>query len=134
MTPGSIILHENFTFHDGAKGKKYLIILGSNDGVTLMVKTTSQGARYLLDFGCQINHRFPNFHLVRGCCCFPLSTWVCLDEFYLLTYKDLIAKHFKGEVYKYGELEDSLYKSLLNCALESIDITEIQSEIIKKNL
>ena len=61
MTPGSIILHENFTFHDGAKGKKYLIILGSNDGVTLMVKTTSQGARYLLDFGCQINHRFPNF-------------------------------------------------------------------------
>lgn len=134
MTPSSIILHDNFQFHDGAIGKKYLVVLGSHNGQSVLVKTTSQGRRYLLDFGCQITHRHPNFHLVKGCCCFPAPTWVCLDEFYLLKQSDLLAKHFKGEVFKFGELDSSLYKLLISCALESLDITEIHSNIIKESI
>lgn len=130
MTPGSIILHDNFVFQDGVVGKKYLIILASHNGESLMVKTTSQGSRYLNDYGCQLTHRFPHFHLVRGCCCFPLPTWVCLDEFYLFKDKDLLVKHFKGDVYKFGDLTAEIHNELLGCAQKSDDISELHANII----
>lgn len=134
MSPGSIIIHDNFTFHDGKVGKKFLIVLGSHEGDCVLVKTTSRGTRYLLDFGCQIKHRFPNFHLVKGCCCLPLQTWVCLHEFYLMKDKDLLTKHFNKEVFKHGELTNEIYKMLCDCALNSDDISGIHEFIIKESL
>lgn len=134
MTPSSIIFHDNFVFHDGSIGKKYLIILGSHEGQSVAVKTTSKGLRYLLDYGCQIAHRFPNFHLVAGCCCFPLPTWVCFGEFYLFMHSDLIAKHFKSEVFKYGELDVKIFDELIKCVLKSDDIPTFHAEIIIKSL
>ncbi len=131
MTPGSIILHDNFIFHDGAVGKKYLIILASHNGQSLMVKTTSQGSRYLIDYGCQITHRYPNFHLVKDCSCFPLPTWVSLDEFYLFKDSDLLAKHFNGDIYKHGDLSAEIHAELLDCALNSEDISELHINIIQ---
>ena len=134
MTPGSIILDENFKFHDGEKGKKFLIVLGSHGGNLLVSKTTSKGRRYLLDFGCQAQHRFPNFHLVKGCCCLELPTWVCLNEFYIFNYKELLAKHYKQEIFKFGELTQDIYKRLAVCAIDCEDISELQANIIRESL
>jgi len=69
MTPGALFFDRYFQFHDGEEGQKILVALGTVHGVTVVVRTTSQGRRYRNDFGCQADHRFPNFHLVKGCCC-----------------------------------------------------------------
>ena len=76
MTPGTLFFDRNFKFHDGEDGMKILVTLGTGQGITIVAKTTSQGSRYLNDFGCQIEHRFPNFHLVQGCCCLSKATWM----------------------------------------------------------
>ena len=106
MQSGCILFDNNFKFHDGEDGKKYIILLGSHDGVCLFVKTTSQVARYRLDFGCQIDHRFPNFHLVKGCCCLPKPTWICLDEYYEMSYKKILQKQLTPMEMHHGVLKN----------------------------
>lgn len=130
MTPGTLFFDRHFAFHDGEEGQKILVALGTARGVTIVTKTTSQGRRYLNDFGCQANHRFPNFHLVHGCCCLSKPTWVCLDEFYEFKDSELLQKHFSGDVNRIGELEGKITIQLSECSLSSEDITERQSAII----
>jgi len=76
MTPGTLFFDTRFVFHDGEEGQKIIVVLGSGQGVTIGVKSTSQGRRYRNDYGCQSDHRFPNFHLPRGSCCLSKPTWV----------------------------------------------------------
>lgn len=82
MTPGTFFVDKHFRFYDGEEAQKILVALGTNHDVTIVVKTTSRGVRYRNEYGCHADHRFPNFHLVKGCCCLPKPTWVCLDEYY----------------------------------------------------
>ena len=53
MTPGTLFFDRHFQFHDGEEGPKILVALGTGHGVTIVVKTTSQGRRYRNDYGCQ---------------------------------------------------------------------------------
>lgn len=131
MSPGSIFFDKNFNFHDGQDGQKFFIMLGSDSGISVAAKTTSQGARYLNEFGCQIDHRFPNFHLVKNCCCLPKATWVCLDELYEFSYAVILKKHRAGDLYKHGELPSNISRSLVDCALKSEDISQLQIKIIE---
>lgn len=134
MTPGCIFFDKDFKFLDGSDGQKFLILLGTLEGICLVVKTTSQGRRYLLDYGCQINHRFPSFNLVKGCCCLPKQTWTCLDEYYEFTYSEVLKKYYSGSLTKFGELTKEITYSLLTCALESDDISQTQKKIVKSAL
>lgn len=134
MVPGTLFFDENFKFHDGEEGRKIFVVLGTNSQIVLVVKTTSQGHRYLNDFGCQITHRFPNFHLVQGCCCLSKRTWVNLDEFYEFKNTDLLAKHFTGTVKRLGVLPSELAISLLECATKSEDISISQLKITRSTL
>ena len=131
MQSGCILFDNKFKFHDGEDGKKFIILLGSHEGISLFVKTTSQSARYKLDFGCQVTHRFPNFHLVKGCCCLQKSTWVCLDEFYELAYGRILQKHYQQELVKFGDLPPEIIKQLLECSFNSEDITQNQKTIVE---
>ena len=74
MTPGTLFFDTKFVFHDGEEGKKILVVLGRKDGITLVVKTTSKGHRYRLDFGCQADTRFPCYYLPQGSCCLDKPT------------------------------------------------------------
>lgn len=130
MTPGTLFVDQHFTFHDGEEAKKILIALGSAHGITLVVKTTSQGRRYRNDFGCQVEHRFPNFHLVQGCCCLSKSTWVCLDEYYEFKDAELLQRHFSGDVHRIGTLTDELTEALMECAQQSEDSNARQAAIV----
>ena len=56
MTPGTLFFDRHFRFYDGEEGQKILVALGTVHGVTLVVKTTSQGRRFRNDFGCQADH------------------------------------------------------------------------------
>lgn len=135
MAPGTIIFHKDFKFSDGATKDKYLVVLGNlKTGVLLMAKTTSKGHRYRLDFGCQTANRYPAFYLSKGSCCFPVCTWICLDEFYEFNETALMQVMARGEVYRYGELENSLIRDLQFCAKGSDDISSHQEAMIDGSL
>lgn len=131
MEPGTLFFYRNFKFQDGEKKDKIIIVLGSLKGIVLVVKTTSQGRRFLLEYGCQVNHRFPNFHLVKNSCCLPKPTWVVLDDFYELKNAELLERHFAGDICRIGKLSEELTVDLIECAIQSEDITPFQVNIIR---
>jgi hypothetical protein len=131
MTPGTILQHQNFRFHDGEVGNKIIIALGSHAGVTVVVKTTSRSWRFSSSYGCQPHDRFQNFHLVQNCCVLPKATWVCLDEYYEFTDAELVALHFAGDVRQLGTLPTEIIVGLVACALESNDISLHQERIVR---
>lgn len=134
MTPGTLFFDRHFRFYDGEEGQKILVALGTAHGVTMVVKTTSQGRRFRNDFGCQADHRFPNFHLVKGCCCLSKPTWVCLDEYYEFKDSDLLQKHFSGDINCIGLLTDPITVAVMECALQSEDISPRQTRIVQTAL
>lgn len=131
MTPGKIILHPNFVFHDGAVSNKILISLGTKDDTTVFVKTTSKGYRYDHTFGCQCKHRFPNFHLVQNCCLLAKPTWVCLNEYYEFDRRTLEIKYASGDYKFIGDLNQDLTDRLVQCAIETDDISIHQEKIVR---
>lgn len=131
MTPGTILKHQNFRFHDGEIGHKILIVLGSANGIAVVVKATSRGYRYGLSFGCQPLDRFQNFHLVQNCCVLPKATWICLDEYYEFLDSEILAKHFAGDVETLGNLPNDITALLVACALDSNDVSTHQENIIR---
>lgn len=134
MTPGTLFFDRHFRFYDGEEGQKILIALGTAHGVTMVVKTTSQGRRFRNAFGCQADHRFPNFHLVKGCCCLSKPTWVCLDEYYEFKDSELLQKHFSGDINRIGLLTDPITVAVMECALQSEDISPRQTRIVQTAL
>lgn len=134
MTPGTLFFDRHFRFYDGEEGQKILIALGTAHGVTLVVKTTSQGRRFRNDFGCQADHRFPNFHLVKNCCCLSKPTWVCLDEYYEFKGSELLQRHFSGDINRIGLLPDEITTALMECVLQSEDISPRQTRIVQTAL
>lgn len=131
---GSIFIHHNFAFKDGETGKKLMVILGNFNNHVVVAKTTSQQHDRGITYGCQPNDRFHNFYLPKGSCYFEKCTWVCLDEFFEFTDKDLFEARLKNEMFLSGNLETHHLMKLQNCALESLDISEIQEHIIKESL
>jgi len=113
MTPGTLFFDTAFVFRDGGHGQKILVTLGGGQGITVVVKTTSQGRRYHNHPGCQVADRFPNFYLHLGSCCLTKPTWICLDEFYEFKDSELLQRHFDGQIKRIGELSDTETLELL---------------------
>lgn len=135
MTPGTCLYDDNFTFKDGeTKGKIFIVLNHGDNGSYLAVKTTSQGDRYGIQYGCQVMERFPNFHLVKGCCCFSSNTWVQLDDFYEFEKAKLVQKVMTSEIKRIGVLEQAQAIELLKCATNSEDINLIQEKAITDSL
>ena len=131
MTPGTLLAHSEFSFHDGQTADKILVVLGALKGVAVLVKTTSRGARYTLGFGCQAKNRFPCFHLTKDSCCLKKPTWICLDDFYEFNHNQLLQRHFSGKIIRIGKLPDDITEQLLECALTCDDISQAHAMIVR---
>ncbi|WP_333662766.1 hypothetical protein [Acinetobacter sp.] len=134
MTPGSVFFDKNFHFHDGETGEKLFVVLGWDSGIAIVAKTTSQQHSKGLTYGCQPNDRFHNFYLPQHSCCFKKCTWICLDEFYELNANEVLQKRFTGVINPVCNLTDSIIREIQNCALESMDISGKQEQIIQASL
>lgn len=130
MIAGSVFFDTDFHFHDGESGEKLFVILGSQHGVSVVAKTTSNTYGKGITYGCQPNDRFHNFHLPVNACYLKKNTWVCLDEFYELNDSVLLTKRFSGIVRHICDLSPSITIELQDCALLSQDITARQSDIV----
>lgn len=131
---GSIFIHHNFAFKDGETGKKLMVILGNFNNHVVVAKTTSKQHDRGITYGCQPSDRFHNFYLPQGSCFFQKCTWICLDEFFEFTDKDLLEARLRNELYLSGKLENHHLSKLQNCALKSLDISEKQEQTITESL
>ncbi len=136
MTPGTILHDQKFPFSDGTTGNKLVVLLTSlADGYFYIgAKTTSKDKHKGKNAGCQHKDIYPNFFIPKGTSSFPVDTWVSLDEFYEFKSTELIQRHFSGEIKTIGMLDNALTIKLLNCVLQSEDITLHQESAIKVTL
>ncbi len=135
MVPcGSILLHKNFRFEDGAIAEKYLVVLGGQNERLVVVKTTSKGSRYRNDFGCQAGNRFPAFYLPRGSCCLPKCTWICLGQFYELKVAEVAALIVANDIIRVGHLSAEQARDVQFCAIGSDDISQVHEAWVQESL
>lgn len=134
MQPGSVFFDSNFHFHDGDSGEKLFVILGTDNGVSVVAKTTSQPHGKGITFGCQPDDRYHNFYLPVNSCYFKKPTWVCLNEFYEFSDAQLLQKRFSGVVNHICDIPDQITKDLQQCALSSDDMTQEQDAIVTSSL
>ena len=134
MIPGTILFHKRFVFRDGSSADKYLVVLAKTNSVLLVAKTTSKGHHYRLDHGCQAGNYFPAFLLTAGCCCLPLSTWICFSEFYELKVSAAQSGVVGGDIQQRGLLDPDLTKDVQACAVNTDDITQQQEALIRAHL
>lgn len=136
MIPGTILHDQQFPFSDGTKGSKLVILLTSlsNGYSYIAAKTTSRDKRKGKNAGCQHKDIYPNFFIPQGTSSFPSDTWVGLDEFFEFKHTELIQRHFSGEIKTIGTLQNNLTVQLLNCAIQSEDITLHQEAAINAAL
>lgn len=131
MTPGTILFDSRFRFHDGIIGKKLFVILTDGTaGQYVGVKTTSNGSRFRLDFGCQVHHRFPCYFLPKGSCCLDGNSWLCLDEFYEFEQASLVQRVMERRIDRIGVLPEKVTIELIGCALASEDISGAQGSLL----
>jgi hypothetical protein len=130
VTPGSVFFDEEFAFHDGKTGEKLFIVLGTVNNTSVVAKTTSRQHGRGTVFGCQ-NDRFYNFYIPDKASYIKGQTWVCLNEFYELNTRIALKKRFDGIIKPICTIEDKLLRLIQDCALNSFDISTVQSDIIK---
>lgn len=131
MQPGAILFHKQFAFRDGATADKLLVVLGVTPKHLILVKTTSKGARYRNDHGCQAGNRFSAFLLTVGCCFLSKNTWVCLSEFYEISIEAISKKIVAGDVHRLGLLPNNLTLDVQHCASQCDDISQAQEAIVR---
>lgn len=121
----------SFVFADGEVGKKLFVVIGSQNSISVVVKTTSKQHGRGVDFGCQPKDRLHNFYLPKNSCYLSECTWVCLDEFYEAKANELLQKKFTSEIRHICDLPNEITQQLIECALISDDITANQEAIIR---
>ncbi len=131
MNVGSVFFDKNFDFGDGYTGRKLFAVLGTQSGISVAVKTTTQQHGRGLTYGCQLGDRFPNFFLPVNSCNLNRSSWICLDVYYELEQSAMLKKHFNGIIDPICDLPSTIARQIQDCALASNDISAAQEIIVR---
>ena len=111
---GQLLHHKDFTFRDGNKGNKYVIVLNTcdNDKACLVLKTTSQSKHYPNAMpGC--NSCMSVFCIYQECeQDFPKDTYVEMDYIYDVNIQEQLNKH---QITFAGHLTPECFKNLKSC-------------------
>src|SRR5262249_28370731 len=110
---------------------KLFVVLGTVDDVSVVAKTTSRQHNRGTAFGCQPGDRFHNFFLPPGSCYLKKTTWVCLDEFYELSPREMLKKRYEMKIKAVFTLENEILRLIQDCALISLDLTDAQNDVIR---
>jgi hypothetical protein len=114
--PGTIYHHPRLVFHNGATGKKYLILLNEpqKEDPFLFVKTTSQKKDRPESPGC--NRPQSLFFIPARKTFFVSDTWVQLYEIY-----PILPQAIKGspDIQIAGALNSKITQAIVGCLFES---------------
>ena len=128
---------DNFKFKNGETGRKIFLIL-FDETHFLLVKTTSQdgkGRRSKVPLGCQCPQSSNYFvsttcEVMQNCMTFDKDTWIQLDELFLKKKSDISEAQIKKSIKSIGYLMPKVLKKLITCASMSVDIREVEAEIL----
>ncbi|MGH7598642.1 MAG: hypothetical protein ACREOI_19995 [bacterium] len=135
MTPGTLLCDTNFKFSNGTFGKKILVVLKDGSSYPyIVIKVTSQQKNRGTKYGCQLTDRLPNFFLPQGCCYLKEHTWVQLEDFRKFDMTEFLNAHFSGQIVKLAELPWKITLELLECAIQSDDISVAQQKVLQETL
>ena len=135
MTPGTILHDSQFLCHDKTENNKLLVVLNDGSaGFYVLVKTTSKAKKMNSSPGCHPKDFFRNFYIPKGNAGFLENTWVMLNEFYEADYNQLFERKLAGHLAAKGTLPEDVFKSLLICAKDSLDISQAQERILDDTL
>lgn len=132
MSPGTIFYHKNFKFKNGGTKDKLVIVLAKLDtNEIITVVTTSKNKNKGNLQGCQINDRYPNFYIPKGSSSFRKDTWINLDDFYPFPLQEIFDDKCNGDIEVKSTLDETMFVALLNCSIESQDISDYQEDAIR---
>jgi hypothetical protein len=133
MKAGSILFFKDFQFEDGIKKDKLLLILNNPIDAEpyLLCPTTSQQHNRKKILGC---HSQNNYYFIdQNQDKFVKDTWVVFHKIYPKDIASVIKSGIDRELIKKFELESSLWDTIKNCILKSIDIEQDFLEMIARN-
>ncbi|MCB0277859.1 MAG: hypothetical protein KDD94_00045 [Calditrichaeota bacterium] len=133
MTPGEILHYRNYKLPDGSYANKFVLQL--NDGQNypfILARLTSQHRHYSRSSGCQNDDRFPNYYLPKETKHMPEDSWILFSDL-----KELDAESFNRCVknktlIQKSKLSTSIFNEILDCLIDSDDISGIQKDILRK--
>jgi hypothetical protein len=130
MEAGAILFHTDFTFHDGSRGKKLLILLNTPDlsknEPFLLIRTTSQLKGRQMQPGCIAAWRLfyiPHIEVEF----FTTPTLLQLDYIYELNPQIFIQNGLDKKLSHKGNLSTETFGQLKNC------IKHIKEDISEKH-
>lgn len=98
--------------------------------VYLVAKTTSNPTSKSRSSGCNLDDKYPNFYLPANSCCLDGESWVDLGQPYSLKLEYMLSGKFAGRINVIGNLGNALLQELIECFLDSEDITQNDEEIL----
>ena len=134
MTAGDILHHTDFTFHDGVKGEKLLVVLNDPDlkkgEPYLVIRTTSRLKGKEMQPGCLAGWRVFYCVPTKGEF-FDRPTVLQLDDMYELNISTVLRDGLQHSLKQIGQLSDLLLRQLKNCIKQiKEDISEKHYEMI----
>lgn len=130
MNAGDILHHTDFTFHDGTKGKKLLIVLNdadlARDETYLIIRTTSRLKGRQMQPGCIAAWRV--FYIPPSQNeFFTDPTVLQLDDIYEMDASTAVRNGLHETLRKVGSLSRKTFAQLKNC------IKQIKDDISEKH-
>ena len=130
MNAGDILFHSDFTFHDGTKGTKLLIVLNDpdvpRDEPYLVIRTTSRLKGKQMQPGCIAAWKV--FFIPPGEGeFFKEPTLLQLDDIYEMDAASVVRNGFQQTLKQVGRLSSQTFAQVRNC------IKQIKEDISEKH-
>lgn len=130
MNAGDILFHTEFTFHDGTKGTKLLIVLNDPDLAInepyLLIRTTSRLKGKQMVPGCIPAWKIFHIPPTEGEF-FTQPTLLQLDHIYEMDAVSVVRNGFLQSLKQVGTLSQQTFSQLKNC------IKQIKEDISEKH-
>lgn len=133
MKPGTILSFADFTFKDGGKSPKKLVVILNNPKANepyLLCPTTSQPHKRKAVVGCHAEYSY--YYIDQRQDNLLKNTWIVFHEIYSYSQAQILKQKFEIGAREILSLEQTLWVAIKNCILKSKDIEQDYLDMIKR--
>lgn len=133
MKAGSVLVYEQFVFHNGGIHPRKLILILNTPKANenyLLIPTTSQQHRRLNQPGCHSEQNY--YFIAQGHTKFIKDTWIVFHEHYTKSQAEILKGLTDGKIKEIFEIETTLWNAIKNCILKSPDLPGDYEEMISR--
>ncbi len=131
---GEVYHDQRFEFEDGHIASKLMIVLADGAALLLAALTTSNPKNKKRERGCNNNHWGQYFYLPVAEAKFDQETWIGLEKIWPLDRNKFREKIRARQLHKRFDLHPATMRDILECVLQSEDITPEQERLLQASL